>query len=377
MALTLDNKQDINVEEIKNAIESGDSESFANTIVENIVKNNERVQAELIQEAKNFNVENADIEILAKRGFKPLTAEEIKYYNEVQDQHSFDGLELPKTVFERVFEDLQKEHILLSKINFVNVTGITEWLLRTDDVEEAWWGELCDEIKKKLDTAFETQKTDLYKVSAYVPVCKAMLDLGPQWLDRYVRAILAESISLALEKAIVIGTGNKQPVGIFKKLEDVSGGEHQDKTAKVLADFTTKTIGTEILKPLRKGKVRPAGEIIMIVNDGDYFDKFFQIEYGQDRDGKFYEQKLPFNLTIIPTPYAPVGKMAVGEAKNYWMGIGSNLKIDYSDEFRFLDDQRVYIAKQYANGRPRKDEDFLIFDISNLNTDPVNEVPEV
>lgn len=363
MTLTFDEKNNVDSVEIKNAIESGDSQEFADVVVKNIIANNNYIQDKLINEAKTFNVENADISILAQRGFKPLTAEERKYYNEVKDKHSFEGLELPKTVFERVFDDLSKEHPLLSKIEFQNATGVTEWIIRVDDVEAAWWGPLCEEIKKKLDTGFKTIKTDLYKVSAYVPVCKAMLDLGPEWLDRYVREILAESISLALEQAIIAGDGENGPVGIIKKLADVQAGKHQDKVAKPLADFSTESIGKEILAPLAKGKAG-LGEIILVVNSADYYAKFYSLLNVQDKDGLYHKQELPFNGSIIISDYMPEGKMAVGEAKNYFMAIGSALKIEYSDEYRFLDDQRVYIAKQYANGQPRKDEDFIVFDIS-------------
>lgn len=363
MTLTFDEKNKVDSVEIKNAIESGDSQEFADVVVKNIIANNKYIQDKLINEAKTFNLENADISILAQRGFKPLTAEERKYYNEVKDKHSFEGLELPKTVFERVFDDLSKEHPLLSKIEFQNATGVTEWIIRVDDVEAAWWGPLCEEIKKKLDTGFKTIKTDLYKVSAYVPVCKAMLDLGPEWLDRYVREILAESISLALEQAIIAGDGENGPVGIIKKLADVQAGKHQDKVAKPLADFSTESIGKEILAPLAKGKAG-LGEIILVVNSADYYAKFYSLLNVQDKDGLYHKQELPFNGSIIISDYMPEGKMAVGEAKNYFMAIGSALKIEYSDEYRFLDDQRVYIAKQYANGQPRKDEDFIVFDIS-------------
>ncbi len=50
------------------------------------------------------------------------------------------------------------------------------------------------------------------------------------------------------------------------------------------------------------------------------------------------------------------------------MGIGSNKKIEYSDEVKFMDDERVYIAKQYANGMPKDNDSFQVFDITNLNT---------
>ena len=349
--------------EIKNALETGDSDKFSEAIVKNIVANNEAMQNKIINEAKTFNIENADASILAQRGFKPLTAEERKFYNEVKDKHSFEGLELPKTVFERVFDDLQKKHPLLSEIDFQNVTGVSEWVIRVDDVEAAWWGPLCDEIKKKLDTGFKIIKTDLYKVSAYVPVCKAMLALGPEWLDRYVRAILTESIALAMEKAIIAGDGQDGPVGITKKIADVSDGVHQDKEAVALADFSPESIGTSILAPLSKGK-SGLGRLILVVNPTDYYAKFYSLFNIQDEYGVYHQQNIPFDGKVIVSDYMPAGKMAVGEAKNYFMGVGSALKIEHSDEYRFLEDQRVYIAKQYANGQPRKDEDFIVFDIS-------------
>lgn len=354
----------VDKDEIKNALESGNSETFADVIVKNIIANNAQIQNSLIEEAKSFSVENADAAVLAQRGFKPLTAEERRYYNEVKDKHSFDGLELPKTVFDRVFEDLRKEHPLLEEIAFVNTTGVSEWILRVDDVEAAWWGPLCEEIKKKLDTGFKTIQTTLYKVSAYVPVCKAMLALGPEWLDRYVREILTESIALAMEKAIIAGDGQDEPVGITKKLADVSGGVHQDKEAVALADFSPESIGTSILAPLSKGK-SGIGRLLLVVNSQDYFKKFFSLFNIQDEDGVYRKQNLPFDGKVIVSDYMPEGKMAVGEAKNYFMGVGSELKIEHSDEYRFLEQQRVYISYQYANGQPRKDEDFIVFDITN------------
>lgn len=362
MTMLLEN-QTVDKTEIKNALETGDAETFADVFIKTINAKAESIQNSLIEEAKSFNVENADAAVLAQRGFKPLTAEERKYYNEVKDKHSFDGLELPKTVFERVFEDLRKEHPLLEEIAFVNTTGVTEWIVRVDDVEAAWWGPLCEEIKKKLDTGFKTIKTDLYEVSAYVPVCKAMLALGPEWLDRYVRAILTESIALAMEKYIIAGDGKVGPVGITKKIGDVSDGVHQDKEAVALADFSPESIGSEILAPLSKGK-SGLGRLLLVVNSQDYFKKFFSLFNIQDEDGVYKKQNLPFDGKVIVSDYMPEGKMAVGEARNYFMGVGSELKIEHSDEYRFLEQQRVYISYQYANGMPRKDEDFIVFDIS-------------
>lgn len=34
-----------------------------------------------------------------------------------------------------------------------------------------------------------------------------MMDAGPQWIDAYVRAVLAEALGAGLCKAIIAGTG--------------------------------------------------------------------------------------------------------------------------------------------------------------------------
>ncbi|WP_154698304.1 phage major capsid protein, partial [Clostridium botulinum] len=179
-------------EKIKNALENGKTEDLSNAIVAMATD----IETNIMKQAKAaINEDLNDNAVLNKRGLNPLTAEETKYYNEVISKGGFNGIEelMPKTVIDRVFEDLEKEHPLLSKIDFVNTTGITEWITRTKEVEGAWWGPLADEIKRKLDNGFKKEKTNLFKLSAYIPVTKSMLDLGPQWLDKFVRAMLTES----------------------------------------------------------------------------------------------------------------------------------------------------------------------------------------
>ncbi|WP_154698305.1 phage major capsid protein, partial [Clostridium botulinum] len=179
-------------EKIKNSLESGKTEDLSNAIVAMATD----IETNIMKQAKAaINEDLNDKAVLNKRGLNPLTGEETKYYNEVISKGGFNGIEelMPKTVIDRVFEDLEKEHPLLSKIDFVNTTGITEWITRTKEVEAAWWGPLADEIKRKLDNGFKKEKTNLFKLSAYIPVTKSMLDLGPQWLDKFVRAMLTES----------------------------------------------------------------------------------------------------------------------------------------------------------------------------------------
>ncbi|HDK7182952.1 TPA: phage major capsid protein [Clostridium botulinum] len=356
-------------EKIKNAIESGSTEELAAAItaMTSDIENN------IMKDAKAaINEDLNDKAVMNKRGLNPLTAEETKYYNEVISKGGFNGIEelMPKTIIDRVFEDLEKEHPLLSKIDFINTTGITEWITRTNEVEAAWWGPLADEIKKKLNNGFKKEKTNLFKLSAYIPVTKSMLDLGPQWLDKFVRAMLGESIAIALELAIVAGTGKEQPIGMIKSLsKPVTDGVYQDKDLVKLTDFKPATLGKEIMAPLTKEGTKNVNGVIMVVNPMDYWSKIFGLTTFLTQNGTYVYGVMPIPADIVQSVAMPVGKMAVGRAKDYFMGIGSSQKIEYSDQYHFLEDERVYLSKQYGNGKPKDDDSFLVFDISNLGTE--------
>ena len=72
-----------------------------------------------------------------------------------------------------------------------------------------------------------------------------MLDVGPEWMDAYVRAVLAEALGNGLSQGIVAGTGKDQPIGMTKDLSasvDPTTG-YKDKTPIVITDLSVKTIG--------------------------------------------------------------------------------------------------------------------------------------
>lgn len=358
-------------QEIKTAIESGDADAFAKAQVEM----SKVVEARILKEARTaINDDLNDQNVMAKRGLNPLTADERKYYMEVIGAGGFAGVEalVPATVFDRVFEDLRANHPLLSEISFVNTTGVTEWISRNNDAAAAWWGALTAAITRELENAFKKEKTELFKLSAFIPVAKAMLDLGPQWLDRFVREVLAESMAIALELAIVAGTGNSQPIGMIKDLSaPVVEGVYADKAATPLNDLTPLSLGTLVMSPLTKNGTRAVPGIIMVVNPLDYWAKIFPNTTVLTSTGTYVYGVLPIPAKIIQSVAMPQGKMAAGMAKDYFMGVGSTQKIEFSDHYKFLEDERTYIAKQYANGKPMENTSFLVFNISAMTTPEV------
>ncbi|MGG0731559.1 phage major capsid protein, partial [Bacillus paramycoides] len=132
-----------------------------------------------------------------------------------------------------------------------------------------------------------------------------------------------------------------------------------------LNDLSLKSLGKEIMAPLTNNGKRNVANVIMVVNPMDYWARIFPTITFQNANGE-YVQNTAIPIQFIQSTEVPSGKSVAGMAKDYFLGVGSDQKIDYSDEVRFIEDERVYIAKQYANGRPKDNKSFLVFDISIL-----------
>lgn len=369
--LDTQNQNALNIQNrMKEAIENGDSDGFISAQADLALS----IQDRILKEAKeSINEDINDQAVMVKRGLNPLTTEEKKFYNEVITTGKFGGSEqlVPATIFERVFEDLKANHELLSEITFVNTTGVTEWITRNNDAEAAWWGKLTDAITKELSMAFKKETTGLYKLSAFLPIAKAMLNLGPEWLDRFIREVLAESMAIALELAIVAGTGKDQPIGMIKDLEgSVVDGVYPDKAVVTLDDLEPATLGAKVMAPLTKGGKRAVPTVLIVVNPIDYWEKIFPQTTYLTADKTYVYGVLPIPAKIIQSTAVTQGQAVAGMAKDYFMGVGSKQEIEYSDHYKFLDDERTYIAKQYANGKPIDNDSFILFDISGM-TAPV------
>jgi len=371
--------QKINVEEqitgLKLAFENGDATEVAQRIVEqytNNIAHYEDLMNTTIREAKRAAEMQWDESVLASRGVRKLTNEERTFYNQAIEVESFDEVLklMPPTVYERVFEDLAQDHVLLSRINFSPMGATTQWILRKEGATTAYWGDVCDEIQEMVDSGFRTVEAKVYKLSGFLVICKAMFELGPEWLDRYVRTLMGEVVATELETVIVNGTGNKQPIGMMRDMDaPVVGGIYAPKTAVELVAFTPLEIGKKILAPSTRGGKRDAQGVVLMINPFDYYDKLFAYGAKQRDDGVWMFGKFPVpELEIIKSPAVPLNKMVSGKPKDYWLGAGK-ATLELSDHVRMIQDQRLYLTRQLINGQPLDNDAFTVFDITNAGID--------
>ena len=326
-----------------------------------------------------------DQQVLASRGIRQLTSAEKKYYEKLSDAFKSENpkqaltnpeIDMPETVLDAVFDDLQTEHPLLSHLSFTNTRGAIKFLFSKNDFQKAVWGKLCAEITEEIEASFSEIDMTLMKLSAFIPVCEAMLDLGPVWLDSYVRQILYEALANGLEDGIINNLNTTTgPVGMIANMTTGSGGvgaaTFTAKTATPITDLQPATLGAQLAKLAvdAAGKARAIRDVILIVNPADYFTKVFPATTVMNGAGVYVNNVLPYPMTIIQSAAVATGKAVLGLGYKYFMGIGMDSRagrIEYSDEFKWLDDERVYKIKLYANGMPMDNNAFQYLDISGL-----------
>ena len=350
----------------------------------------EGVQQDVLNDVKAYQ-ETQDKDILQKRGIHQLTQKETKFYqtwidaakssNPKQTITDLD-IALPFTVIDNVMEDLKSNHPLLNLIDFQNMTAVKKMLFNKQGKQLAVWGAISSAITKELSGAIEEVDITLNKLSAFMPISKDMLQVGPQWLDAYIRAILSEAIAYGLEEGIINGTGKNQPIGMIRDIHEgvevSSTTGYPEKTKKVIKDFKDITLGAlfaELSKnPIDATKARNinANDIIFVCNPFDYFKKVMPaIRSIKKQNYVLGITNDPFEIqNIIQSEQMKEGSAILGLASKYKMGLGSGSSkggtIEYSDEYKFLEDQRYYLVKLLGNGRATSDNDFIYLDISNL-----------
>lgn len=364
------------VNKINQALKDGNEEAFQEAFTEYT----DILQEAVMAEAKGL-VQAADNQVLIGRGVRALTSTETKYYEKVIDAMKSSNPKqaltlidetLPTTVIDAVFDDITEAHPLLSEINFQNTGILTEILITTQDGRFlATWQKLCDDVVKELTAGTDVIDLKQNKLSAFIPICKAMLEIGPVWIDRYVRTILAEAIANGLEKAIIVGTGVNEPVGMTKDPNGNFNAQtgYPNLVAVPLNEISPETYGG-ILAALAvgpNGLYRTISEVLFICNPVDYYTKAMPAVMRQLPDGTWVS-RFPFPTKVIQSVYVPANKAVIGIGRRYFFGLGTGEggKIEYSDHYKFLEDDRYYLTKLYGDGRPLDSTSFVVVDITAL-----------
>lgn len=339
------------------------------------------IEERIMQEYGDLR-ESKDATILASRGVRQLTSEEKEFYQAWIDasksanpKQALVDLQkaMPETIIDTVIDEMKEAHPLLANIDFINCQGAIKMIVNADNIDLATWDALTTAISTELAGKIDVIDMTMAKLSAFIPVSKDMLALGPVWLDNYVRIILSEASAAGLEKGILKGSGKNQPIGMCKDLDgSVNLGVYTDK-AKVKLTSLDPVEYCTVIAPLAKkpdgvGGFRVVPEVIFVVNPVDYIKKIVPASTVRAADGTYKNNIFPYPTKVIQSAVLDENEAIMGIAKKYFMGVaaGNSGRIEYSDEYQFLEDNRVYTTKMYGMGRPKDNNAFQYIDLTAL-----------
>ncbi|TFI93096.1 phage major capsid protein [Carnobacterium divergens] len=363
------NKENAKPEEINAALEA-----YVSAIAEDA---GTQVRAEY-EELKNVT----DNQILQARGIPVLTAEETKFYNDVSKAGGFDkDTTWPETIFERVFEDIQKEHAILRLVNFTPTVGLTK-TIRSRRKGVAVFGPLHKDVEGQLDAEFGVEETTQIALTAFFLISNDTLQLGARWINRYVRLCLSEAVKEAWATKIITGTGNNEPIGLLKDLDGaVVGGVYPDKkSAGTLTFKDAPSMVVEFAALMKKmaaykhsigdgdagatDETRVVdGKIYLIINPVNYYDIVARLTI-QNANGVFVTN-MPFISPdhIIQSVNVPSDKLIAFIENGYDATQSQPEKVyEYKETFA-MKRATLYAIDMLGNGEPTDNYAAQVYDI--------------
>lgn len=392
------------VDEMITAFESEKSEhDAAKTALEEEISGLEREleelenkQAETVQEEAPAVEERKEIKPMETRKFYGMNVQERTAFFEREDVKKFLG-EVRTFIGEKraitgvgalipvVVLDLLKENILeysklYKHVNVVRVRGEGRMPVQ-GTIPEAVWTECCANLNE-LNLAFNTAEVDCWKVGGFFAVCNAAVEDSDIDLLANLMQVLGASIGLALDKAILYGTGTRMPLGIVTRLCQTSEPADYPATARTWVDLHTKNVkainssgmtAAQLFAAIvtnfgaAKGKYS-RGRKVWVMNETTY-TALMAATISVDAEGRLVTgvtDRMPVVGGVIEVlDFIPDNVIIGGYFDLYLLGERAGTRVEQSEHARFIQDQTVLKGTARYDGLPVIAEGFVAMGLNN------------
>jgi HK97 family phage major capsid protein len=353
------------IEELNNA----PAEEKSAKIIEAIQTAVNESQKEIIERYQREFVEvQANKENFAKYGLRTLNAEEKSFIDKLKDPKQLAGAFdeeqedlIPTSITNFIFEDLRQEHPFLKYVKFTPA-GVKKWIL-AEKSGKAVWGKIDATIASQITAALSDIDMEANKLSAFAFIPQGILKLGYEWIERYIRECLLEVDTDGLEEGFTVGNGKDAPIGLMKRLSGATDGVYPDRTAVAIEDFSADSLAAPMVT-LSNGGKRTISKLIMLVNPTTNYTKVGPASKYLTANGE-YKEIFPYKIEVVENVHVPNNRAILYIPFAYNGGI-SRQGISFSDQYQFLEDNRVYKIVSYGNGRLVHENQAVVLDVTNV-----------
>ena len=114
-------------------------------------------------------------------------------------------------------------------------------------------------------------------------------------------------------------------------------------------------------------QIRSISGLTLVCNPIDYLTKVMPATTVLNANGAYVNNLFPIPTDAVQSEFLDANEAILFLAGEYDLLVGGNRGIEYSDEYQFLEDNRVFKVVQYANGEPRWNTTAIVLDLSNLD----------
>ena len=283
------------------------------------------------------------------------------------------GLLIPQVMLGVLRENILDYSKLYKHVNVRQVAGEGRMAVM-GTIPEAVWTDCCANLNE-LDLAFNDVEVNCWKVGGFFAVCNAALEDSDIDLASELLTALGQAIGLALDKAILYGTGARMPLGVVTRLCQTSQPADYPATARPWVDLHTKNVkalgsglsGAALVAAIvtafgnAKGKYS-RGEKVFVMNETTY-TALAAATVSVSATGSIVTgvlDRMPVIGGIIEVlDFIPDNVIIGGYFDLYLLAERAGTKFATSEHVRFLQDQTVMKGTARYDGQPAIAEGFV------------------
>lgn len=315
--------------------------------------NEEKEDGEKRKMAKKVQTRNNDVMTIRES----LQIENVRSFyqniaNAMVEKRSLTGAEkvVPTEVIDRIESKLGDYSTLINEVTVEKIGGTGRAVI-AGDIPEAIWFEIGKKALDELEDKLDGVELDGFGLGGYVAVPNIIIENSLINLASHVEDRLAKAIAKALDKAILKGTGTKQPTGVVVSAPTAN---------KVTSDGTITDLIAKLAKVDTDGT---GGEVIAVMNRATYYSKIVPKTLAVAANGVLTgSYALPFRVVL--SAYADDNTIVFGDFKQFLLAQRSEIRVESSTEVQFTSDNTVFKGVGFYDGKATKAEAFAVVTIT-------------
>ena len=290
------------------------------------------------------------------------------------------GLTIPEVMLGLLKENIEGYSKLYKYVTVRRISGNGRELIM-GSIPEAVWTDCCANLNE-LTLGFNDEEVGCWKVGGYFAVCDANLEDSDIDLMSEILSAIGQAIGLALDKAILYGTGTRMPLGVVTRLVQTAEPDDYSATARPWADLHTSNVkthaasvtGVDLFKAIlldsgaAKSKYARGGKV-WCMNETTY-TTLIANSLTVDAAGNIVAGvagSMPVIGGVIETlNFIPDNVIIGGYFELYLLAERAGQKFATSEHVRFLQDQTVMKGTARYDGKPVIAEGFVAIGINGV-----------